>query len=224
MEFQAKTGTYRVLSLVFATAISLMVLPQVSSATTIFTNFGTGQSFDAINGWTTSGPSSGVGSFEPAMAFTPTGNFDLTQIDVALSLARGTDSVILSLNSDAGNAPGTVIQSWTLSNLPTFGSEYTPETVLGAGEPLSAGQQYWLVAAPGASDSWAGWNQNSTSDIGTVPDSRDQGLTWNAVDRQPRGAFDVLGTSHVPTPTPEPGTLLLFTTWAMGVLARRRKK
>jgi hypothetical protein len=71
---------------------------------------------------------------------------------------------------------------------------------------LVAGAQYWIVAAPSASNTDVVWNQNAFD--GTGPGGRfaqNNGSGWVVADAPLDGlAFDVLGTA------PEPGTVVLF--------------
>jgi hypothetical protein len=94
--------------------IVLSALPSVSKADSIiYTNFGPGMSFATEGGWPLCGnqnPSFTDALGKPvtiadAMAFVPAGNFDLTQIDVAIGLVSGTNFATLSLNSDARGVP-----------------------------------------------------------------------------------------------------------------------
>jgi hypothetical protein len=77
------------------------------------------------------------------MAFTPSGTYTLTQIDVAISLFSGTNSASLTVNSDSGGVPGGVLATWSLSSLPAFGTCCTVETVTPSGSG-SVRHRGWL--------------------------------------------------------------------------------
>jgi hypothetical protein len=155
---------------------------------------------------------------ESAMAFTPSGNFTLTQIDVALSFVIGTNSAMLSLNSDSGGLPDGVIESWTLTGLPVFGTtSNTVQTVIPVSSvSLISGTQYWLVASTIASNTWDAWNWNSIGSNGLVTANLGGGFHPPSTDTQ--GAFDVLGTPAVPEPT----SIVLLATGLGVVVALRR--
>lgn len=110
--------------------LSLAVLPGFSLADVIFSDFGPGNTYDCCLNW-------GIGLHFPsiytvsAMAFTPSSNFDLTQIDLGITWVGNTNSVMISLESGSAGLPGTVIESWTVSGLPpsTSGSTSVIETI-----------------------------------------------------------------------------------------------
>ena len=230
------TRFYRAIISFFALAVCLLSLSQISSANSIIYNsLGVGKTFNTGSGFTIAGSSSQVGAqIIPAMEFTSKGNFDLAQIDVAIGWVAGTDSVTLTLNADSHGALGKQLETWTLSNLGAFGTNYTPEKVFGDGDYLAAHHQYWLVASPGASDTWAAWNLNSIGVVGAfqatdIPSGPAGGnspdLPRNTFNKtyltQTHGGFDVVGGPA--TVSPEPGTLLLIGTGICGLLARRRR-
>jgi len=148
------------------------------------------------------------------MAFTPSSNTLLTQIDVAVFWESGTNSVILTLDSDNSGIPGTVIDSWTLNNLPSFGFCCTAETVTALSPiSLTAGDRYWLVIAPGASDTHADWTNTNTLGLSADQETEDGPFIPGT---GPLSAFEVVGVE-----TPEPGlTLLVAAALALIVLRR----
>jgi len=193
----------------------LLAAPVVSHADTIYGNFGAGNSYNCCSGWTVSGSSSTVGAVVvSAEAFTPSSSYDLTQILIAISNVSGTNQAYVTLNADSGSdTPGTMIESWSLSGLPNFGTNNSPETLTSSpGVLLTSGTQYWIVVWPDnsglTSDTWDAWNNNSLSPTpasGTFSQSND-GVTWPTGFSDTQGAFEVDGTS----PTPEPGTFGLL--------------
>jgi hypothetical protein len=151
------------------------------------------------------------------MAFTnSTGhNVDLTQIDIADGFISGDNSMTLNLYADNGGAPGTLLESWTVNNLPDFGTCCTVSTVLdSSGVVLLNGDTYWL--APATDDStWEAWNWNSIGVTGLGAISTDDGATWMPGQYEPNAAFDVLGKS---TTAPEPSAALLTGMGLVGLL------
>jgi hypothetical protein len=54
-------------------AAGMLFFIGTAGAATIYNNFGPGNAYTSGTGWTVSGSTSGVGTFTPAMAFTPSG-------------------------------------------------------------------------------------------------------------------------------------------------------
>jgi len=198
----------------------LVVLSMPASADIVFSNFGPGNSYSSSVGLTVSGATSPPGFIESANAFTPSGDFTLTQIDVGIGHVLGNNSVMLSLNSDSGGPDG-AIESWNLIGLPQFGSTSNAVQTVMPVSPVSlvSGTQYWLVATTIASDTWDGWNFNSIGSTGPQTQNFGSGFGTPAIGIQ--GAFDVLGS---PTVVPEPTFLILLATvlGGVGVALRRR--
>jgi hypothetical protein len=166
--------------------------------TVIYSNFGSGDSYDCCFGWTETGPESVNPNYLAAMAFTPTkATYQLTQLDLALSFyGVGTNGVIVELCGDDDGVPGKVVESWSLTGLPAFG--YTSnvvqtiqvkKTVL-----LIKNTQYWLVVIPNSNE-YAVWNVNAVSVSGWGAESFNYAVTWDGGEYSPNGAFDVLGTA-----------------------------
>jgi hypothetical protein len=186
---------------------------------TIFSNFNPDPSilYDGGTGWTIAGPSSGAGeAYSVAMAFTSSGTYALTQIDVAIGLIIGTSSVDLALYSDSGGAPGSQLGSWTITSLTDFGSCCSIESIFpGTSITLDAGAQYWLWASAG-SDTFAAWSWNNIGQTGPMwSDSGDAGT-------QTQGAYDILGVN--PVPEPASGLLVASAIALLGVALRRRPR
>jgi MYXO-CTERM domain-containing protein len=209
------------LPLVVLASVLFAVAP--AQAGVIFDNFDVGNGYNSSIGWTVSGATSGEGEVWSAMDFTSTTAFTLSEIDVALGFLTGTNpgGVTLYLETSTipagGGAPNTVLDSWLLGTLPSFGSCCGIESVFGT-DSLAANTQYWLVAIP-ASDTWAAWNFNSIGATGNLAQSLDNGTTWNLYPGQDQGAFRVLSSS-----VPEPVTTLLAAAGLglLGVLRRKR--
>jgi hypothetical protein len=185
-----------------ASAIGCIGLAASAHAAVIYSSFAR----VCCSGATVSGLTSAAGGeFSAAMGFTPSANYELTQIDVSLTWTAGTNSgPLLTLNSDNAGLPGSVLMSWNLNGgLPPFVSSGACcpaiETVT-ANSPLllTAGTQYWLVAAAGASDTWDDWVIGGNLGAPVAITEISAGPLVRIFDDQ--GGFDVLGT-----PVPEPG-------------------
>jgi len=160
------------------------------------------------SGYTIAGPAavSGFPEIWTAAAFTPSANHTVTKIKVGVGLIQGTNSLVLSLYSDSNGLPGTAIQTWTISALPTFRSCCVVETKVDrAGIAVTGGTQYWLVLQTDTNDTnaFAAWNVNDTDEVDPAPVaqycSADQGGScgtndaWTAFQAQPGLAFAILG-------------------------------
>ena len=175
--------------------------PIPEGTNTIYSNFGSGHSYNCCSGWTESGPTSVAAppAFIQAMAFTPTkGTYLLTQLDLAISWALGTNGYKLELHADDHGKPGRRIAKWEVTGLPLFGSTSSAvETIKVRGLIiLEKHHQYWLVPIVN-SDEWAAWSLNSVSASGNGAISTDGGSTWTPLyygaPGSPNGAFDILG-------------------------------
>jgi hypothetical protein len=161
----------------------LLYLP--ASASTLANTFLPGQTY--LNQGGVPGLFGGSLDIHFEAAFTPSGDYVLTQIDVAITEdfqihqppAGTTTRVNLTLNKDSGGIPGAVLESW--ANLvpapaPPASAEVTVFST--STVQLSPGVQYWIVAS-------------------VVPEPNE--VTQVDV------AFDVLGD-----PIPEPGACCLL--------------
>jgi len=172
--------------------------------TVVYSNFGSGDSFNCCAGWSESGPDSGITGFIAAMAFRPAkATYILTQLDLALVYLVGTNGVTVEFCADDDGVPGRVIDSWYLTGLPAAGSTSNVVQTIKVKKTILLVQnyQYWLVPIPN-SDEWAGWAFNTVGASGYGAESINGGVTWDSGEYSPNGAFDILGTV-LPQP---PGT------------------
>ncbi len=198
--------------------IATVALSAQAGAVVAFNNFGAGDTFNTGTGWTASGPTSSAGAVQSISQFTSSASGSLLSITAAVSLAAGSNSAQLWLYNDSGSDTiGSAITGWSFGSLPAFGGSFSP-TVLFNGFPsitLTAGSKYWIGVNPGASDTWAVWNWNSTGNSGPHGASTNGGASYT-YDTNTAGAMRV-------EVVPEPATM---TALALGVVAllRRRKK
>jgi hypothetical protein len=163
----------------------------------IFSNLGPpGPTYYCCLGWLVTGSGTFYRQVENANAFTPSQNTYITQIDVAVSHASGTNNMTLELVRDDGGLPGSVLRSWSLANQPPIGTCCALTTIrVGSRTAVLAGRQYWLVAIAGPNslnDTVDGWNFTwNGAQTGPVMSNYD-GAGWIQVGYE-SGAFDVLG-------------------------------
>lgn len=167
---------------------------------TAFSDFGPGMSYSNTVGWCVSGATTlncGPATVRwVASPFTPSGNFVLTQVDLPLVYNSGTNGAIVELVNDVDGLPGTsVLESWTLTNLPNTGVV----SLVSTGDvTLVGGIQYWLVATAQAGDTLDFWWGDTLGLTGSQ-NSLDNGASWIPFTGVGSlTAFDVLGTSSPP--------------------------
>jgi len=117
-------------------------------------------------GFTISGANSPIGqTFWSAVAFTPSGNFNVGKIKTSAAFVTGNNSVRVSLNADAGGVPGAELAGADVSGLGTFGDCCQVAGVNSrSGIPISQGTQYWVVVSTDnkSNNTWDAWAFNST--------------------------------------------------------------
>ena len=162
---------------------------------TIYSNLGTGDNvYDCCTALTTAGPTSPLGeTVEVANAFTPAADATISQVQVALGYALGTEAISVSIRSDNNGLPGTVIAQWNPKELPSLGTCCALVTKdFSSGIPVTGGTPYWLVVRQTvtSADAWNGWNLNTSNASG--PFAIKIGHFINQGVRQ-QGAFGIFG-------------------------------
>jgi hypothetical protein len=190
-------------SLLLATAAAALLLAGAARADTIFSTLGPGNTYgtgaETILGTNASifGNPNTDGEFDGGGFFTPSQGYEVTQLDLALTILGGTNRFDVSLQDVFGHTLG----QWTVSNVPPFNSTTDiVQTISGiTGVSVAAGFSYEIVVAPGAADTFGGFN--------------------NGVGNQAPAAFDVLGTpADVLPPTPPPPGVPEPASWALALM------
>ena len=187
-------------SLLWITAMLVVICGASNSqAEVIFSNFGPGDSYDTLCGWTTSLDN------DVGMAFTPIGtDFHLERIELAGSLAGGCEMDVWLMTGDFH--PDTIIETFhqigPLNGIMSMDSSLHPI--------LEADTQYWIVASfiqeCSPFGELAGWYSNNINDQGPVAQGKYPSL-YNSGNLM-RGAFRITGTPIVRGPiTPSEGTI-----------------
>ena len=201
----------------------------------IFTNLVLGQNYNTAIG----NPVSGIGvtngrkGIVLAAQFTPTVGFTFTEAKLALGLTEGTNSVDVYLESDCGGLPCTQIDAMTLNGALSEGSSSLVTVHSMASPLLNAQMPYWLVLTAGAANTVTFWYDNIAGDFSNSSDfavafSGDPNGPWSHFgEGQSRPAFEIDGNAEPqpPTPqTPEPSSLLLFTSGLVVVISALQAK
>ncbi len=94
-----------------------------------------------------------------AVPFTPDATATITSFEAPLDVVSGADQLQAFLFSDAAGAPGSIIESFALSNVPTSPDFPFPLLSITSGlDPtVFAGQQYWFGVTAG-SETFGMWS------------------------------------------------------------------
>jgi hypothetical protein len=197
----------------------LFFLPLRSDAATIFSNLGPGNSLTS--------PGIGIGfipftsTFNYAgIAFTPIGqSYTLDSVELPLQLSSGPNVADVFVTGDVGGLPSGILESFHLSGALPVGSAALVTLDSTSHPLLTAGVQYWVVAAGGPS-SFVMWNQNELQEMGPNVSGPTLTSLVRDSDMNVREAMLVSGTA-----VPEPGTQVLVGVVLMlyaGVVLGRR--
>jgi hypothetical protein len=194
-----------------------------ADATTLYTTFGTGQTYDQSDGYFVDGSGGYDGKTQIIGApFTPAINATLDSIDFAAYYVGGSSNQITVqlVNDSAGLPTGSLIASFNFIDiLTTTPAVYTATSTV---HPLlTASTQYWVVLTPTvlSSTTHSLWCTNNQGIIGVAWEQPpNTSWTWETNYKTP--AFDVNGT--IASTVPEPGILILLGISMASVVGLRR--
>lgn len=183
-------------------ALALALFAMAGRADVIYTNFDAANSNQAAPAIPIA---SGAGGWTAAQSFTPTADYILGSVTLALSVPAnetGATFTVAIMTDSGSGAPGTVIEQFTVTSPPISQTPVIPIVLNSVKNPtLTANTQYWLVVAP-ADTNLGYWQTNVLGDLaGSAPDVltlvSSSGLTgpWDTGPwfGQPRGAFTISG-------------------------------
>jgi len=175
----------------------------------LFDNFNFGDTYQAGFAYTLSlGPPVGV-DFDQGDAFTvprgsdPAGTtYQLEQIELAVGLIAGPNSLEVQLTEDADGEPGAVLETFSIvGQMGHFGSVNRPIFATSNGVTLKGGEQYWLIASTSDPGTSAVWHFNTIRDLG--PHAQRQNLgEWTVAPGNPRGVFRISASQSSAPPPP----------------------
>jgi hypothetical protein len=184
--------------------LSLLAFPMLSpAASVIYSNFGAGSSYNTSQANPVGNAFDGS-VYAEGDTFLLAGDATFTSLRIALScFAFCTDPFFITVSRDAGNQPGTALETFVVSPgvLGTLGANNSPLVLTSLLNPIfTAGTRYWITARAGLNDS-IGWNLNSTGDPSAEALSTDGGATWFSPSGNTPGAFELSGI------VPEPASI-----------------
>jgi len=205
-----------------------LALPVSGFAHTLYNNLESGNVATAPGGYCLGTGNCASSYWVDAIAFTPSVTAALSDIGITLAYVSGQNSATIQLLGDSSGLPGSLIESWTVDNLFAFqGGTATPATfVTSTSNPiLDAGQQYWvagIAGTPGDKANLLYWMAPQPATFTPFATSQDGGpYTIVPNPYVGDGGFRVDGT---PVAAPEPSSLMMFGSGALGLLGVIRRK
>lgn len=199
----------------------LVALSTPASADIVFSNFAPGNSYDLNSGLVVAGTTSERGFSEWASAFTPSGDFTLTQIDVAISNSAAPISVMLSLDHASGGLPDGTIESWIVTTLSIFPPFSNIVQTVSPVSPVSlvSGTEYWLVASA-AGDTVDAWNVAIAGP--NAPTAINLGSSWTL--QPPGGFYGAFAVQGSVIPEPSSWAMMLLGFAGLGFVGYRQTR
>jgi hypothetical protein len=191
-----------------------------ATTATVFSNFGPGDSFDSDG--RSVGKASGTYN-NAGGQFTVSGSdFNFTSAEAALQYFSGANQVTFGIRSDASGLPGTLLQTFVATNIPSVSPGGIVLFNATAPLVLSAGSTYWLTSEQySPSDTQVSWRYNNQGSAG-LSIRISTGAWVNG--SQPTPAFRINGESVDAPAVPEPGSLSLLALGAAGMFVHGRRR
>lgn len=195
-------------SLILSSVLASFGLTFANASTILFSNLvqpGNQYGPDGVGiGHTPSFPSAGDYLIY-AVPFTPGTTATLTSIQAPLGVISGPNQLQAFLFSDSAGAPGSVIESFTLSGLPKPGPLPLLSIASGVRPVVMSGQRYWF-GATGGTQTFGLWTlnlfQGNPSDGGASRIvSNGVAQSWIVGSGSRTGALQVVGDAVVPEPS-----------------------
>ena len=179
-------------------SVTVTEFAAASAVQVVTGDFGTGNSFSTTNTWCITGaqtPYCGPAVTRYLAApFVPATMMAVSGVSLPLSYNSGTNGAVVSLASDSGGIPGAVLESWSVSNLPTSPAVISESSKLTP--VLQPGQTYWLVVQPLAADTLIAWYTNNRGLSGGLTNIGQTGwASLSGYGGQTLPAFSVAGSA-----------------------------
>jgi hypothetical protein len=201
-------------------------------AGTVYSNLGPGGSFTSENGWSIGYPfGPGECGQSIAFSFTPSNNFYLSSVDLAIANGSptGSSEFLVAIYSDLSGAPDKILETASgiapiTASVGTAPEETSNIAFLGS-TLLSSGSKYWLGLHPtSAQPTDLGWwwniettNLQSTAWQSNTPLQVLLGGTWEKTYVLVEAAYQVNGIV-----VPEPTTVCILGIGALSLLRRKK--
>jgi len=159
-----------------------------NASTIIYSTFNPGDTYDVTSGWTIGGTSVLV----QALQFTPTESGMVQTIEIAAFRLSGGTAVDVSLMTDAGDQPGSVLETVPVCCFGDVPSIQSANSVLHPN--LSAGTKYWLVVSPVAAGDLFGSDRLLDPPY-ALNAQQPMGAAWHVYGLDYRGTLRIRATS-----------------------------
>lgn len=204
-------GILRILALLLCT-----ICAPVAQALVVYDNFGPAMSFDTSRG-------QGIGSqsnAEYGLLFTTLDSGYVSSLTVAVSSFSGAGDITFSLYDNNSGQPGSILETYGLSNLPDYGSVFTPQTMTASGSTfLDAARSYWLIASQPNFPDTVVWHSSTVSAETLIAFRNSQFTEWVPQLHGEQWALRV-ELSKVPVPA----AVWLFASGLLGLVGMARCK